>query len=791
MFFILVKWFLRISGKSWLIPYVRSIHWIGKPTAMGGSSALLDQGLWVLLSGINNILAVHTNRNWVWPLWIEEQWKPNSKSFIPTGAGILGANLSRRNWTSLGHSNSSRECMVDPVGMVTVDAHAWSVLPYVKVAGELFAPPHLSDEARQTLSDDFLPIVSTHLAAGDSTTWTSTAAVTCLDSQLRLTCRVEVRNRSHAPEKITIGFGLRPYNVLSIGHISTIETAGDHIKVNQEWTIQPFESPSRILLGDRGTGDPMKISPAHSDAHNLRRIQARSGISAASIELDAELAPEETFSFGIVVTCPAEKPSLAKSSTTPKSLYAEPREFIRAREEELRLEDLNAVRLGVPSEKITKQLNAIKLRLPSFDDVSHFSPGTFLYHTKWYRDSYFLTEAFTNLGLIQTVLPKIEKYPDAQRKSGAFVDHPGELDSHAIALCTMMNFAAKSGDKKLQLYLFESVWIGLKWLNEQRVKPSGKQLLHEGLLPASFSAEHFGGCDHYFWDNFWSLEALRMARRMARKLGLMSHESDIGKMLANYQESLQRVINVTLDKTGCGVLPVSPYRWPDAACVGNLVAGDPLNLGEICHPWIVPTLNFILDNHFHKGLFFQNIFHTGLNPYLTAQVARVLLRLEDPRSLALLEAISKAASPTVTWPEAINPLTRGGCMGDGDHGWAAAEFCNLVRQFLVLEDSRGLILFAGVQPAWMNVGQSAFIHDAPTRFGRLSASLECMPEHIFIRWHLEPWLGEETAQVCISLPRFVTGMDSADAVVHSEHRSKLIVSQRGELSFEFLRGAAV
>lgn len=791
MIFILLKWFLKANGKSWLVPYVRSIHWIGRPSGLGGSSALFDQALWVLLSGVNNILAVHTNRNWVWPLWIEEQWQPDSKSFIPTGAGILGANLSRRNWTSLGHALSSRECMVDPVGMVTVDAHAWSVLPYIKSAGELFAPPYLCQQVRQTLSDDYLPVVSTHLPAGDGTVWTSTVAVTCIDSQLRLTCRIEVKNCSHLRERVTIGFGARPYNVLSIGHINSIETIGSSLKVNDEWVIQPFESPTRILLGDRGTGDPMTNNPGRNDSHNLRSIQARSGIAAASVELDVEIEPGGMSSFGVVVTCPIEKSSRALPQRPRQGLHAEPKEFIRSREEELRLEELSAVRIVLPDQRLTKQLDAVKLRLPAFDDVSHFSPGTFLYHTKWYRDSYFLSEAFTNLGLCKSVASKIEKYPDAQKKNGAFVDHPGELDSHAIALCTMMNFANKSGDKRLQLYLFESVWIGLQWLNKQRVQPTRKQLLHEGLLPASFSAEHFGGCDHYFWDNFWSIHAMSLGKRLANKLGLMSHESEIECMLSDYTQCLQRVINVTLDKTQNKILPVSPYRWPDAACVGNLVAADPLDLGGLCSTWLEPTLNYILENHFHKGLFFQSIFHTGLNPYLTAQVARVLLRLEDPRSLILLDAISRAASPTVTWPEAINPLTRGGCMGDGDHGWAAAEFCNLIRQFIVLEDARGLVLFPGVQSGWLNDGQTTSIDNAPTAFGKLSASLEVMGRTAHVRWNLEPWQGEENAQIRISLPRFLTAIDNVDGVELTENRSNLSVSHRGERRFEFIVGAAV
>ena len=58
-----------------------------------------------------------------------------------------------------------------------------------------------------------------------------------------------------------------------------------------------------------------------------------------------------------------------------------------------------------------------------------------------------------------------------------------------------------------------------------------------------------------------------------------------------------------------------------------------------------------------------------------------------PRWLELLEGILAHASSTWTWPEAIHPHTGGGCMGDGDHGWACAEVLTLVRQALVREQA--------------------------------------------------------------------------------------------------------
>ncbi|MBM3382728.1 MAG: hypothetical protein FJY29_09845 [Betaproteobacteria bacterium] len=782
-----IQWILKATNRHWLLPYVRSIEWIGKPTGMMGSSALLDQALWVLFSGANNMLAVHTNRNWVWPLWIEEQWQPRSSAFIPTGAGLLGANLSRRNWTSLGHSASPLECMVDPVGMITVEPHSWSLLPYLRVDSSLQAPPYLQPGVQQRLADDVLPVVETRYPAVGDVKWASTATASYIDDSMRITCRITIENQSNTPVPVVIGFGVRPYNVLSIGHINQLENLGSFLRVNQKWDVEILESPTRVLLGDRGTGDPMKDASPRPLSEDLKSIIARSGIAAGSIEYDRVLQPGEKIALGVVVWCDAEK---KKRKVRPR-LHTTVDSLIRAREEELRLEDLRSARIKLPEEKFENQLDAIKLRLPAFDDVTHFSPGTFLYHTHWYRDSYFISEAFSNLGFLKEVRSKIESYPQRQQASGAFVDHPGELDSHAIALCSMLSFSRKSGDTKLQRDLFESVWRGLQWIDKQRLTSSKRSVLHEGLLPASFSAEHFGGCDHYFWDNFWALKAMHLGRAAARRMGRAKEADALDRMSLSFSGSLRRAISATLERVGGQVLPVSPYRWPDAACIGNLVACDPLELSDICQPWLHSTLEFLLDSHFHQGLFFQSVFHTGLNPYLTAQVARVLIRLEDPRALTLLHAISDAASPTVTWPEAINPRTQGGCMGDGDHGWAAAEFCNLLRQMIVLEDSSGLVLFPGVQASWLEPGQVTSIHNAPTFHGRITASLESDNRGIWARWQLEPWNGEETTQLTLSLPRGLTDADVSSESHLSQRRARIRCSLRGERFFAHLKGAAV
>ena len=96
----------------------------------------------------------------------------------------------------------------------------------------------------------------------------------------------------------------------------------------------------------------------------------------------------------------------------------------------------------------------------------------------------------------------------------------------------------------------------------------------------------------------------------------------------------------------------------------------------------------LVERCFHNGGFFQDIIHSGINAYLTLDIAQTLLRAGDPRYRDLIETVARLASPTGQWPEAIHPHTGGGCMGDGQHGWAAAEWVMMIRNLFVREEGR-------------------------------------------------------------------------------------------------------
>ena len=114
----------------------------------------------------------------------------------------------------------------------------------------------------------------------------------------------------------------------------------------------------------------------------------------------------------------------------------------------------------------------------------------------------------------------------------------------------------------------------------------------------------------------------------------------------------------------------------------------------------------------------------GLSPMRTLQLARAELSAGDPAALERFAWVLSVAAPTWTWPEVVHPRTGGGSAGDGHHLATGAEVLRFVRHLLVSEQLTGLALCGVYPPAWR--GQGLEVHDAPTRFGRLSFA---------VRWH--------------------------------------------------------
>jgi len=185
----------------------------------------------------------------------------------------------------------------------------------------------------------------------------------------------------------------------------------------------------------------------------------------------------------------------------------------------------------------------------------------------------------------------------------------------------------------------------------------------------------------------------------------------------------------------------------DSGAIGSLVAGYPLRIFEQNDPRILGTAEFLMKKCLVHGGFFHDMTHSGINPYLTLHLAQVLLRAGDPRYFSLMTAVAKLASPTGQWPESVHPRTGGGCMGDGQHVWAAAEWVLMIRSCFIREENDGLILCSGIPKEWIEKQEPMSFGPAPTLFGDINISIKPQGNKILVEWQGQWFTKEPTIDI--------------------------------------------
>ena len=735
---------LRWTGKEHLVPFVESLMHLGRPATVLFPRELLEQGAAIALSGISNTMAIQSNPDWIWPLWVERQTDPDAEEFVPTGLNLFTTNVTRRNWTSIGVDGSRLEAMIDPVGMTTLRPYGWSLLPFLRLDGRLFLPPRESGKISQRLVDDVLPVVLTRYHADERLSWTLEATALECDGEEGVLLLHRLANLSERRLEFSLGMALRPYNPLMLGHINRLRLKGDLWRVNGRPGLLLVDPPSRSHVSDRHKGDPMLVSAQGTAPLSLR---SKSGVAGGTSEWFVSLAPsqERTVALFAPLRHTASRPVKFRPPRASRLMEARAQTL-----ESWRAEAKEGTHFDIPDPELSRLLTAVRLRLPAFDDGEILTPGTFLYHGFWFRDGAFLAAGFENLGLGRRIVDKIRHFSDRQRRDGFFQSQDGEWDSNGQALWTAVQHVRRGGSPELLEKAWNSFWKGARWIESFRATTTKSPSAHFGLLPAGFSAEHFGPNDHYYWDNFWSLAGLRELAWAARLLGKRREEEQLETWGNGYRADLHASILQSLERMGDGTLPPSPYRRFDAASVGNLACLSPLRLCDGTIPWARPTVELLWEHHRRDGLFFQSIVHTGLNPYLSAQLARALLVLEDSRWLDVVHALARRATSTGCWPEAIHPRTGGGCMGDGDHGWSAAEFASLLREAFVREEEDCLVLLGGVPEAWLEAGCG--VREATSEVGTISVSCRREAGRLQVSWECRRASHQDERPLELSLP---------------------------------------
>jgi hypothetical protein len=680
-----------------------------------GSAALpkdlIRIGMRMHLRGLLNTMAIQSNRDWVWPFWVERQFNPHLKGFLPRSHAIAHLNLTHRNWTILGALGNSHRAVIDPRGLITPWLSGWSLDCWLATPNKLHVPARL-DEIKQKIHPLF-PQIKTTFQAESFELKMRVAAISSKGQPLLL-LRTQISNRASEACTAHFYYSIRPYNPEGISLIRTLEFADQHVwRVNEQLAILLLEAPNRAYCSNLRDGD---VALTFREPRENRQVECDTGMATGLVEYTLDLKPRQTAHLTALLTLNA---STRVASTSVLSSFNYPAVKHQFRKEWQTRLSQGAV-LQFPRKKLNESFQANKMYLHVFDRGSTMTPGALTYSNCWIRDSAFMIHALDKLGFHDQAREKLVHLLTRQDKDGYFVSQEGEWDSNGQVLWAVLEHHKLTRNLTLLREVYPILARGAEWIERKRRETKRSASPHFGLLPAGISAEHLGPSDFYYWDNFWGVAGMRQVAQAAQLLGHESDATRLNRYANEYWTEIERSLQASEKAAGTTCLPASPYRRFDSGAIGSLCAVYPLGLIEAKHPRVLNTVRLIEGRFLVGDGFFQEHFHSGVNSYLTAHLAQCYLAMGNLRVWRLVRYLLRHASSTYTWPEAFHPITKGGCMGEGHHGWAAAEWILLLRNLLFYERGDNLCLTPLMNPKDLEPGNTLTVRSAPSYFGTVS-----------------------------------------------------------------------
>jgi hypothetical protein len=708
----LLRRLARAHGFLDPISLMSRLERFSQPSEVSTPLELLRAGSLFHARGLMNTKTIQHNLDWVWPYWVQRQFDPADDSFLPRAFSITHVNLTHRNWTAVGLPQCEAMPLVDPRGLLTPLLDGWSLDAWV-VSGEgrSLLPATLA-RARQKLliEEDRLAVWSRFRQASmglDSTAWVEQA-------EGKTTCVLHLDAEGQPGDWLALA--VRPFNPEGVSFVHEIA-----LDANARcWTIDrtarvEFDRPSSRHYASVYSRGDVHMGLLHRSPRLHCRCDAGMATAAALFPIEHDRCE---------LTARIDLTGDPASSSRQRSRQAG--SWSSATE--------GLCDIDVPDEKFA-HLFRVGLRTLLLLSPEDPVPGPYTYKRFWFRDAAYMLHAMLCMGMVAPVTRAIRRFPSRQRVDGYFHSQYGEWDSNGQVLWLLDRYRRLTG-QPLGKDWPRRVIRAARWIQRKRLSRRSDKL-EAGLMPAGFSAEHLGNNDFYYWDDYWSVAGLRSAAGLCRRWDKDDQADTFDAEASDLVDAIETSLQASRYRRSADAIPASPYRRLDTGAVGSLVAGYPLRLVAHDDKRLLATADHLVRHCTVRGAFFQDMIHSGLNAYLTLHLAQVLLRAGDPRFARLVRAVADLASPTGQWPEAVHPRTGGGCMGDGQHGWAAADWLMMIRNLFVREEGRRLIIGSGIPRVWLDQDKPMHLGPTATEHGPLTLWVLPAGNTVTVRWQAQ------------------------------------------------------
>jgi hypothetical protein len=708
----ILKYVAQTQGFLDPILLLSRFNQFAQPSEVWAPVELMRAGAVFHARGLINSQVIQHNLDWVWPYWAERQFDPADRSFVPRAFSLTHINLTHRNWTAVGIPGLTATPLVDSRGLLMPFFDSWSIDAWVVLHNHTSLIPSRSLKAMQSLEFDENLQVLTECTDNDISLKTITQVLVhnglpyC---QYEVSCRI--------PSNGYLVVALRPYNPEGISFVHQIALLHSQMgwRTDKNRFIFFDKKPDYYRFSDYKHGDVFHWIHSATPAHN-KQVTCNVGMATAMVAFECTPQTPGEVRIKIPLECENKKCTVNFPDFVSK----------------IWVDNLSGSTQCILPYKQFDNLYNIALRTLIIHSPCESFAGPYTYKRFWFRDAAFIIKALLCAGLSSRAQSIISTFFSRQTADGYFLSQDGEWDSTGQALWAMNQFR-KVSDLSYQKEWMDPIERASDWIIKKRRRKCGNPLV-EGLFPPGFSAEHLGPNDYYYWDNFWGIAGLQAAIEINTKWGNIEKVKMLLAQIEDWLKSIDKSLQMAAGSMRRPIMPASPSRRPDSGSVGSLAAGYPLELWDATDERLMMTASYLYNNCCIDNAFYHNISHSGINPYLTLHIAEVFLRASDMRFVDLLEAIHKLASPTGQWPEAIHPQLRTGCMGDGQHVWAASEWIIMIRNCFVREEGKRLVLCQGIYDKLITSGEICSIGYTPTSFGPVKCSIQLRGEKVHIEW---------------------------------------------------------
>ena len=385
------------------------------------------------------------------------------------------------------------------------------------------------------------------------------------------------------------------------------------------------------------------------------------------------------------------------------------------------------------------------------DGIYYNACSLFFYFDHAYRDQAYVVYAYDLAGLHDRAERLLGAYcknvEDIKKKgpisfdgqplqlgmleNGLWKTRPGQFDTQGQNIWALTQHYKLTGARDwLETTAYPFIRRGAMWIVQSRHKHMDEVRQPDdpryGLIePGAMEVMEVGGGMHMYYLNAFSVLGLHEAADAAEALGLREDADLFARECRELKASLHRSFEQTFKRLGLyeghlwfGVEPqgIGMYGfWAHNALLW------PCRCIEPHDPMLTATLRRMdrMSNEWGGGVHSEGL--GGYWPYIGVDRAiGCILRAEPDKALDYFCAMTDTAGGTFSWGEGYGNLIAG---GDQPHMWADAQWINLFRHLLVMEDEDTLMITPATFRRWTRGLVPVEVQNLPTQFGDLDLTI--------------------------------------------------------------------